>query len=185
MRRSRRPGDHARRAGRLAQLQAAALALGAAASLGGFLALWRDGRSAPLLLATAGLLLALSAWRRRRAQHWRIGRRSERTVQRRLRRLERRGWTVTHDLDRGRGNVDHLAVCARRAYAIETKTTRCGPRELAQARANAERASRRLGRPVTAVLCVTQRRQRPRIIDGVLCVDARRLPRALRQRLWA
>ncbi|MGE4178115.1 MAG: nuclease-related domain-containing protein [Thermoleophilia bacterium] len=185
MRRSKRPGAHARRAGAIATLQATVLAGAAGAALLGFLALWRDGRTEPVLVGVAAALLALATWRQRRAQRWRIGQRSERAVQRRLRRLERRGWTVTHDVARGRGNVDHLVVGPDVAYAIETKTTRRGPRELAQARANAAWASRRLSRPVIAVLCVTQRPQRARIVDGVVCVDSRRLARALaRSRRW-
>ena len=182
MRRSRRPGAHARRARTAARLQAFGLAGAAGAALLGFTVLARHHRPAPVLLVVAVALLATAAWRQRCAQRWYVGQRSERAVQRRLRRLQRRGWTVIHNLDRGRGNVDHLVVGPRVAFAIETKTARYGARELAQARANAQWASRRLSRPVVPVLCVVQRRQRARVIDGVLCVDARHLVRALSRR---
>jgi hypothetical protein len=150
-------------------------------ALGGFLALSREGRPALLLLAVAAVFLLLAGWRRGRAQRWRIGQRSERIVQRRLRALERRGWVIVHDVDRSRGNVDHLAIGPRGVFAIETKTARRGPDELAQARANAAWAASRLGVSVCPVLCVTSRRQRPRFIAGVLCVDVRRLQRALQR----
>jgi hypothetical protein len=166
----------------IAQLQALAFAAAAAAALGGFLALWREGRPALPLLPVAALLLVLAAWRRGRAQRWRVGQRSERIVQRRLRGLARRGWVIAHDVDRFRGNVDHLAIGPRGVFAIETKTTRRGAGELAQARANAAWAASRFGVSVCPVLCVTNRRQRPRFIGGVLCVDVRRLQRALQRR---
>jgi hypothetical protein len=180
--RSKRPGSHARRAGAIATLQALSLTAAGAAALVGFAAPAREHRPSVALLAIAVALLASAAWRVRRAQRWRIGRHSERAVQRRLRRLRRRGWIVVHDVDRGRGNVDHLAIGPRGVFAIETKTTRRGATELAQARANAAWAATRLGVPVCPVLCVTSRRQPPRLVAGVTCVDVRRLQRALLRR---
>lgn len=183
MRRSNRAGGHARRAGARARRQSLAL-LGAACAVPlGYVALGSptlNGAAAAIVVSLT--LLMVSASRLRQAQRWRVGRRSERRVARRLTRLQRRGWTIAHDLDRGRGNVDHVAIGPRAVFAIETKTTRRGPGELAQALANARWVSRRLGVPVVPVLCITQRRQRPRIVAGVLCVDERRLPRTLRRR---
>jgi hypothetical protein len=106
----------------------------------------------------------------------------ERRVARRLRRLSRRGWVVRNDVDRGRGNVDHLVLGPHGAFTIETKLTRRGRGELAQVRAHAAWASKRLGIPVVPVLCVVNRTQRPKLIAGVWCVDLRRLPRVLKRR---
>ncbi len=151
----------------------AALALAA-------LALRADAAARPALLGLALLALTLAAWWRQTARRWALGAAGERRVAQRLRRLQRRGWIVRHDVDRGRGNIDHLAAGPGGVFTIETKLTRCGDRELAQARAHAAWASRRLGVHVTPVLCIVQRRRPPKRIAGVWCVDLRRLPRVLR-----
>ena len=51
----------------------------------------------------------------------RRGRDGERRTERRLRPLERRGWRVVHDIDKGRGNIDHVVVGPPGAYLLETK----------------------------------------------------------------
>jgi hypothetical protein len=169
-----RAGGHA--AQRARHLTASAGLAGAAAvalAAVGILELHGDARHAALLGAL--MLLTLAGWRRRTAQRWALGADGERRVARRLRRLQRRGWVVLHDVDRGRGNVDHIAIGPGGVFTIETKLTRAGASELAQAHGHARWAAARLGVPVTAVLCVTNRRCRPRVRAGVWCVDSRRL----------
>lgn len=139
------------------------------------------GRLQACVLGGALLTAALGRRRWGSGQRWRAGGRGERDVARRLRRLERRGWLVVHDLDCHRGNVDHLAAGPGGVFTVETKLRRAGAGELAQARAHAAWAARRLGRPVRPVLCLARRAQRPRERDGVLVVDARRLTRTLRR----
>lgn len=51
----------------------------------------------------------------------RRGRDGERRTERRLRPLERGGWHVTHDIVKGRGNIDHVAVGPPGVYLLETK----------------------------------------------------------------
>lgn len=174
-----RSGSHARRVALRASLQGGVLIAVAAIAATTVLLRAHGQRPSVVWLTVAGALVALGAARLQTASRWRTGRRSERLVARRLRRLQRRGWVIVNDVDRGRGNVDHLAIGPRGVFAIETKTTRRGGDELAQARANAAWAARRLGVAVTPVLCVAQRDQRPHVVAEVLCVDARRLPRAL------
>ena len=53
---------------------------------------------------------------------WGIGARGERQTEDVLRDLEGRGWTVEHDLERDRGNDDHLVVGPNGVYLLETKT---------------------------------------------------------------
>jgi Nuclease-related domain len=38
-----------------------------------------------------------------------------------LRRLAKRGWTVVHDVDRGRGNIDHIVVGPSGIFLIDSK----------------------------------------------------------------
>ena len=51
----------------------------------------------------------------------RRGRDGERRTERRLRPLERSGWRVAHDIDSGRGNLDHVVVGPSGVYLLETK----------------------------------------------------------------
>lgn len=51
----------------------------------------------------------------------RRGRDGERRTEQRLKPLERSGWRVAHDIVRGRGNVDHIAVGPPGVYLLETK----------------------------------------------------------------
>lgn len=67
----------------------------------------------------AGVLGAGLASRMDRAQAAGSGR--ERRTERRLRPLEREGWTAVHDVLARRGNIDHIALGAKGAYALETK----------------------------------------------------------------
>lgn len=70
--------------------------------------------------------------------------------------LQERGWSIIHNVLReGRGNVDHVALGPRAAFAIETKSGKYRATDRGQAVSNAiwvkEKFSQRF---VTAVLCV-------------------------------
>jgi hypothetical protein len=55
-------------------------------------------------------------------QHWKRGAAGERKTERELRTLERRGWTVEHDVHReGRANFDHVVDGPRAVFLLETK----------------------------------------------------------------
>lgn len=155
----------------LAAVIAVLLALGALGS----------GGDLQLILAAAAIAaaaIATQVWGT--AQKWAIGAQGERTVARALRRLERRGWTIQHDLQRPRGgNIDHLAIGPHQAFTIETKSARYEKRGLAQARGQAAWAARHTRLPVTPVLCIARRRIRPYRHDGVLICSANTLARAL------
>jgi hypothetical protein len=53
---------------------------------------------------------------------WRRGAEGERKTERALRRLERKGWTVEHDVQRdGRSNLDHIVRGPSGVFLLETK----------------------------------------------------------------
>jgi hypothetical protein len=55
-------------------------------------------------------------------QNWRRGAQGERKTERVLRPLERWGWTVEHDVQRGgRANLDHVVIGPAGVFLIETK----------------------------------------------------------------
>ncbi len=93
-----------------------------------------------------------------------------------------RRWSVLHDVDRGRGNVDHIAIGPHGLFTIETKLHRCGAGELAQARGHAAWAAKRTGQPATPVLCVARGSSRPKQYAGVWVMGPRHLPRFVRRR---
>lgn len=49
------------------------------------------------------------------------GREGERHVGQSLEKLEKRGYRVLHDIKTGKGNIDHVIICDRGVFAIETK----------------------------------------------------------------
>ncbi|HZT17153.1 MAG TPA: nuclease-related domain-containing protein [Gaiellaceae bacterium] len=54
--------------------------------------------------------------------NWRRGAEGERKTERALRRLERDGWVVKHDIQQeGRANLDHLVTGPRGIFLLETK----------------------------------------------------------------
>ncbi len=57
----------------------------------------------------------------RYVEKWQAGAEGERKTARALRRLERKGWTVRHDIQRRYGNYDHIAVGPSGVYMLETK----------------------------------------------------------------
>ena len=55
-------------------------------------------------------------------QNWQRGAEGERRTEKALRPLERKGWTISHDLQRqGRSNFDHIAKGPRSVFLLETK----------------------------------------------------------------
>jgi hypothetical protein len=54
-------------------------------------------------------------------ERWRLGFEGERKTEKELRRLERAGWHVAHDVQNGRGNYDHIAVGAAGVYLLDSK----------------------------------------------------------------
>lgn len=74
---------------------------------------------------TVGILVAMYVCLIDSPPEWidrkRRGRDGERRTEQRLRPLERRGWQVAHDIDTGRGNIDHVVVGPPGVYLLETK----------------------------------------------------------------
>jgi hypothetical protein len=103
---------------RLAVVAAAALAGQQLASRTGLLDPWLAG---PIAAAGAAWRLRLRASQPTRA--WRDGARGERATARRLRRLERHGYVLLHDLQvpGSHANVDHLAIGPAGVFVIDSK----------------------------------------------------------------
>jgi hypothetical protein len=83
-------------------------------------------RRAPALYALAAVIAtALCAmkfvWARRQVRNLRKGRDGEREVAEILDELKRLGATVLHDIPQEKGNVDHVVICRRGIFVIETK----------------------------------------------------------------
>lgn len=54
--------------------------------------------------------------------HWQRGAEGERKTEKALRKLERAGWTIEHDIQReGRGNIDHIVQGPAGVFLLETK----------------------------------------------------------------
>jgi hypothetical protein len=72
-----------------------------------------------------GVAFALVVWAWDSPPHhverWRRGAEGEKATARVLRRLQKRGWFVMHDIDIGRGNIDHVAVGPPRIFLLESK----------------------------------------------------------------
>ncbi|MDQ3742307.1 MAG: NERD domain-containing protein [Actinomycetota bacterium] len=73
-----------------------------------------------LIAALYGVIFALDRWAGRLLSRWSRGAVSEEKVGALLDAVE--GWHVLHDVDLGRGNVDHLVVGPGGIFAIETKS---------------------------------------------------------------
>jgi Nuclease-related domain len=93
----------------------------AAKQLGTYAALPRPWLAGLLAAAGAAWTLRFRASQPTRA--WRDGARGERATARRLRRLERHGYTVLHDLQvpGSHANVDHLAIGPAGVFVIDSK----------------------------------------------------------------
>lgn len=88
---------------------------------------WADSRpSAVYLTAAAAILSAVFLWRLRSA--WQVLKdlelslEGERAVGEYLDRLRGLGLRVYHDIPGDSGNIDHVAICTRGVFCIETKT---------------------------------------------------------------
>lgn len=89
----------------------------------------RNAPRAPLLFATIALAAtAYGAWGlirlRRRAGNFKLGRDGEREVAQILARLDIPGARVFHDVPADGFNLDHVVICERGIFVIETKTWR-------------------------------------------------------------
>ena len=73
-----------------------------------------------------------------------VGARSEAQVRRALAALEREGWRLRHARPWQRADIDHVAIAPTgKAFAIETRSRRYGPRHLDTVRAQAAWLRRR------------------------------------------
>jgi hypothetical protein len=157
-------------------------------SAGALFALLLAGMAAHAGFSTLALLLfvcagacGLRSWRwLRLARRSAIGERSERHVRARLQALEREGWTVRHSLCwPGTGDIDHLAIAPSAigmAFAIETKTYRYAPSDLARttevARWSTSSGAERTVQAAVPVLCLASARRVERWEAGVVVVSA-------------
>lgn len=73
--------------------------------------------------AGTALGLVLAVWDSPPAhiENWRQGAQGEKSTARALRRLERAGWAVIHDIDTGRGNIDHLVAGPPGVFVLDSK----------------------------------------------------------------
>jgi hypothetical protein len=76
------------------------------------------------VVSMTGLFAVALYWRFRwsELQRMKLGRDGERAVGQFLEGHVEAGATVFHDVPSGRGNIDHVIICSRGIYAIETKT---------------------------------------------------------------
>ncbi len=171
-----------RRARRLESASAAAL-VGVGSCLA--LAVAAGPGVAGLVSVTMGLVLAwLARERFLLARCHRRGGEGEQRVGRCLASLRREGWVVAHDVHKpSGGNVDHVVGGPRGSlFTIETKLSRFGRAELAQAHGHARWAQRHFELDaVVAVLCLADGRARPRLYAGVWCMGAPSLVGFLRR----
>jgi hypothetical protein len=113
-------------------------------------------------------LLLLGSRRMALGDTWERGADNERRVGKALERLRADGWLVVHDLPRDYGNIDHIACGRNGIYTIETKSRRYDERkDLNQAWGHARWLSRRLGIPVSPLLCIVERDLKPHTRRGV------------------
>lgn len=185
---SRTAGQHAfARARRLAGAAGAALA---ALALLPFLLLPLDLslalRALIEVVAVAGMLASYRIVGPR-IERWMRGGRGEQRVGAVLEGLPE-PWRCVHDVDTGRGNIDHVLVGPGGLYVVETKShrgriasDRVDPAHLRQAYAEAKHLEALSGRPVTPLL-VYSYAYLERWCDkrrGVWILPARMLPRFL------
>jgi len=171
--RATKPGAFVRRRGLELRLRSTAL-------------MWSAMALTILALAHAGalgvplFLLAVYLGVRGHRQHglskrWLAGARAERAVGRALRALAGEGCVVMHDIDTGRGNVDHLVAYEDVTFAVETKYRRFEPSHLDQARRGARRMAHDYHRPCHAVICLAYGASRLEQQDGVWIVSRDRV----------
>lgn len=69
---------------------------------------------------TIGVLLALADTPPQHIERWRTGAEGEKATAKALRKLPA-GWQLVHDLDIGRGNIDHVAVGPPGVFVLDSK----------------------------------------------------------------
>jgi Nuclease-related domain len=69
----------------------------------------------------AGLLFALLDAPPHHIERWRQGADGEKATAKALKPLSRDGWRVVHDIDTGRGNLDHVLVGPAGVFLLDTK----------------------------------------------------------------
>jgi len=184
------PRNHARRQANRAHGRADLVAVCALALVGGWAYFfgWQSQAFAVFAVTVAIVGLGTTQALRHRGNRWASGARGEEAVARRLKRLRRRGWVAIHDIDTGRGNIDHFAVGPGGVVAIETKNharlDRVTPRMYAQARRNAARVATATGRDTHAVIVLTRarvHRKDRRNDEGVTVLSLDGLNRHLRR----
>ncbi len=79
---------------------------------------WAGGA---LFGAFVGIWIAIRETPPRYVEKWQAGAEGERKTARTLMRLESKGWTVRHDVQRRYGNYDHVAVGPSGVYLLDTK----------------------------------------------------------------
>ena len=89
-----------------------------------------------LSLAAGGVCAIQFAFARRKVERLRLGRDGERAVAEQLERLRERGAEVVHDVPGEGFNLDHVLLCQRGFYVIETKTRTKPARGDARVRTN-------------------------------------------------
>jgi hypothetical protein len=116
----------------------------------------RQGTVAEYASVGLSFFLAREMMRHGVALDFLAGGEAERRVASALDPLRSHGWDVVHDTKKDwGGNVDHLVLAPRMAFAIETKSGVETGRARSQALSNAAWAKQKYGRPwVNAVLCV-------------------------------
>lgn len=92
-----------------------------------WLGVWREMPRMPwvfTILAVAASIYGVFGFLqlRRKARHLKLGRDGEREVAHRLSLLNVPGARIFHDVDAGGFNLDHVVICERGIFVIETKT---------------------------------------------------------------
>jgi nuclease-like protein len=157
---ARRAGQHARHTAR--SLAVSGLAGIAALMVAGAVGLATFGLLSPAFFVTELVVLtALLAIERRwvpRVDRWDRGASGEEEIGRLLEGLGA-GWIALHDVDTGRGNIDHVVIGPGGLFTIETKShrgrisvDRIDQRMLGQAYAQRKWLERVTGRDVEALL---------------------------------
>jgi hypothetical protein len=149
--------------------------------------LWQLAVIPPLVL---GVFVYRDKWLLREIKSWWAGRTGEMKMAKILSPLLDEGYAVLHDLDIGRGNVDHVVIGPSGVYAVETKAW--GGHRLDQRRRKAqggamairERLGGREGPYVTAVVALTRSPlpKGPMDLRSVMVLEAESLPDYIRGR---
>lgn len=190
-----------RRAGQFARAKTRHLALRGLVALSGLVLAgviaglaWGFASSRFLLveLAALGLMGAIDRFALPVIDRWDRGAAGEEHVGTVLEDLRGAGWHVLHDIDLGRGNVDHVIVGPAGVLTIETKShggrldiQRLDERMLKQAYAQSKAVSELVGLAVTPLLVFSRAYLYPRAVSrqrGVIVLPARMLPGHLQRR---